>query len=145
MEIFSMPLQIRWADLDPNFHLRHSVYYDWAAMCRLDYLEEKGLTTAVMQRLNFGPIIFREEAVFRKEIKYGDQININLKLIKGRRDYSRWTIAHEIKKNDDTLCATVTIEGAWLNVVERKLFVPPAEAADVFRQMPVDENFQWLD
>ena len=145
MEIFVLPVQIRWSDLDPNFHLRHSVYYDWAALCRISFLEGRGLTPALMQKLQFGPIIFREECVFRKEIKYGDQVSINLKLIKGRRDYSRWTIIHEIKKNDNTLCAIVTIDGAWLNVVERKLFIPPAEVVNVFKQMPIDESFQWLD
>jgi acyl-CoA thioester hydrolase len=145
MEIFSMPVQLRWSDLDPNFHLRHSVYYDWAAMCRIDYLNQKGLTPAVLQKLQFGPIIFREECVFRKEIKYGDTIQINLKLAKGRRDYSRWTIIHEIKKQEDVLCAVVTIDGAWLNIVERKLFIPPAEVAAVFAQMPVGDDFLWLD
>lgn len=87
MVFFSMPLQIRWADLDPNFHIRHSVYYDWGAMCRIDYLSENGLTPAVMQKMHFGLIAFREEAVFRKKIKYGDKLTINLKLIKSRRDY----------------------------------------------------------
>ena len=145
MEKYTLLIQIRWSDLDPNFHLRHSVYYDWAAMCRISYLTERGLTQAVMQRLHFGPIIFREEAVFRKEIKYGDIIYISLKLVKGRRDYSRWTIVHEITKNDGTFCAVVTIDGAWMNVQERKLFIPPAEVSHVFQQMPLDENFQWTD
>lgn len=145
MSVFDMPMQIRWSDLDPNFHLRHSVYYDWAAMCRMEFLVRNGLTPAVMQRLQFGPIIFREEAVFRKEIKYGDEININLLLVKGRRDYSRWTIAHEIRRQDGIVCAVVTIDGAWMNVAERKLFVPPAEVTEVFQKMPPVENFEWLD
>ena len=145
MEIFVMPVQIRWSDLDPDFHLRHSVYYDWGALCRIEYLNSKGLTQAVMQQLHFGPIIFREEAVFRKEIKYGDSITVNLKLMKSRRDYSRWTIVHEIKKNENTLCAVLTIDGAWLQVIERKLYMPPSEVTNVFQQMPVDENFQWTD
>lgn len=145
MDIFSLPVQIRWSDLDPNFHLRHSVYYDWAAMCRIEYLQQNGLTPSVLRQLQFGPIIFREECVFKREIKYGDQVHINLKLIKGRRDFSRWTITHEIKRNDGTLCAVVTIDGAWLNVKERKLYIPPEEVAVVFRQMPPGEDFQWLD
>ena len=145
MSVFEMPLQIRWSDLDPNFHLRHSVYYDWAAMCRMEFLIKHGLTPALMQRLQFGPIIFREEAVFRKEIKYGDIIHINLLLVKGRRDYSRWTISHEIKKEDRTLCAIVTIDGAWLNVAERKLFTPPQEVVQVFQQMPPGDHFEWQD
>lgn len=145
MSVYITSLQIRWSDLDPNFHLRHSVYYDWAAMCRIVYLNEKGLTPSIMQKMNFGPIILREEAVFRKEIKYGDELTINLKLVKGKKDYSRWTIAHEIKRSGDTLCAIITIDGAWLHVIERKLFIPPVEVVQVFQQMPVDESFQWID
>lgn len=145
MSVFEMPLQIRWSDLDPNFHLRHSAYYDWAAMCRMEFLIKHGLTPSLMQRLKFGPIIFREEAVFRKEIKYGDIISIDLQLVKGRRDYSRWTISHEIKKEDGTVCAVVTIDGAWLNTAERKLFIPPQEVVQVFQQMPPGDHFEWED
>jgi acyl-CoA thioester hydrolase len=142
MSMYQIPLQIRWSDLDPNFHLRHSVYYDWAAMCRTEFLVLNGLTPVVMQRLKFGPIIFREEAVFKKEIKFGDSLTINMKLLKSRKDYSRWTIAHEIVKVDGTLCAVVTVDGAWLNVVERKLLVPPEEVKAVFNKIPA-ENVLW--
>ena len=145
MSIFEMPLQVRWSDLDPNFHLRHSVYYDWAAMCRIQFLVQNGLTPALMQQAGFGPIIFREEGVFRKEVKYGDSVRINLTLIKGRRDYSRWTIMHQVIREDGTICATVTIDGAWINTRERKLFIPPTEVVEVFRQMPPGEHFEWLD
>ena len=54
-------------------------------------------------------------------------------------------ILNEIIKNADTICALVTIDGAWLHTIQRKLFIPPAEVAHIFRQMPADENFQWLD
>ena len=140
-----MPVQIRWSDLDPNFHLRHSVYTDWAAMCRITYLEEKGLTPAFMQKMNFGPIIFREEAVFRKEVKYNDQVCINLQLINARRDYTRWTLRHQVIRNNEVLCAIINIDGAWLNWIDRKLMIPPIEAIRVFEQMTSNENFQWLD
>ena len=33
--------RLRWSDLDPNGHVRHSVYYDWAATVRLAYLEQQ--------------------------------------------------------------------------------------------------------
>jgi acyl-CoA thioester hydrolase len=145
MEKYEWPVQIRWADLDPNLHLRHSVYYDWAAMCRIDYMNKSGLTPALMKKLNFGPILFREECVFKKEIKFEDKITVDLKLVKGRKDFSRWSMMHEIKKNGDTLCAMVTVDGAWLNTIERKLLIPPPEVFTVFRQMPTDENYQWLD
>lgn len=144
MVLFEMPLQIRWSDLDPNFHLRHSVYYDWGALCRTQYLVMNGVTPALMAKHKFGPVIFREEAVFRKEVHFGDNISINIKLTKSRRDYSRWTIVHEIMRDGNTLCCTLTIEGAWINVTERKLMIPPAEVGAMFNQIS-DENVSWED
>jgi acyl-CoA thioester hydrolase len=135
--------EIRWADLDPNFHLRHSVYYDYAAYCRICFLYDHGLSTAVMQDLHFGPILFREEAVFKREVRMGDQISIDLQVIRSRKDYSRWSIRHQIFKDGTTLAATITIDGAWMNTVARKLATPPEQVAQVFDQMPRADGFEW--
>jgi acyl-CoA thioester hydrolase len=145
MEIFILPVQVRWSDMDPNFHLRHSVYYDWAAMCRVEFLYKYELTSDVMMKLQFGPILFREECVFRKEIRLGDSVTINLELLKSHKDYSRWTIQHTIMKNNDTVSAILTVDGAWLDTVKRKLAIPPQEVVHVFGQMPMGIDFQWLD
>lgn len=145
MKIYTQPVQIRWADIDANFHLRHSVYYDWAASCRLDFLGQHGLTTLMMQQLHFGPILFREECVFRREIKLGDPVTINLELLSSRKDYSRWTIQHTIMKDPETLSAILTVDGAWLNTVARKLTAPPPDVMHIFSQMPLSKNFQWTD
>ena len=145
MENFIKEIQVRWSDLDPNVHLRHSVYYDWGALSRIEFLYTHGLTANLMQELHFGPILFREECVFKKEIRFGDKVTIGLKLLKSRKDYSRWTIEHDIVKNDDTVSAILTVDGAWLDTAQRKLAKPPAEVSNVFLQMPVDENFQWVD
>ena len=145
MNNFSRSIQIRWSDLDPNFHLRHSVYYDWGAFCRIEFLNEYGLTADVMQKLHFGPILFREECIFRKEIRSGDVVSINLKIIRARKDFSRWSIQHHITKNDGVLSAVLTVDGAWINVVERKLASPPEKVIEVFDKMPKDEKFEWLN
>jgi acyl-CoA thioester hydrolase len=145
MESFIKELQIRWADLDPNFHLRHSVYYDWGALSRIEFLYAHGLTAELMGQQQFGPILFREECIFKKEVRLGDKISIGLRLLKARRDYSRWTIQHDILKNDDVISAILTVDGAWLDTQKRKLAVPPLQVLNVFSQMPVEENFQWLD
>jgi acyl-CoA thioester hydrolase len=145
MEQFRKEIQLRWSDLDPNFHLRHSVYYDWGAFCRIEFLNEFHLTPTVMQQLHFGPIIFREECIFKKEIRFGDKITIDLKLVNAKRNFSRWSIQHIIQKNGDIVSAILTVDGAWINTIERKLAVPPPEAEKVFSQMPVDENFLWID
>lgn len=140
-----MDIQVRWADLDPNFHMRHSVYYDWGAMCRVQFLNELGFTANEMLQNNLGPILFREEAVFRKEIKPGDKVTINLKMLKAKKDFSRFTIQHEIKKNGDVLAAVLTVDIAWIDTIRRKLADLPGEIQKLFHESPKAENFQWLD
>ena len=140
-----MEVQVRWSDLDPNVHIRHSVYYDWGAFCRIQYLATHGLTAELMQQLQIGPILFREEAVFKREIRLGDRITIDIAVLRAKRDFSRWTIQHRILKNDTAVAAIITVDGAWLDTSRRKLATPPQEVVAVFSQMPVDEKFQWFD
>ena len=71
MTSFTNQISLRWSDLDPNFHVRHSAYYDFGAQHRIEILESLGLTMKVLQQQHFGPILFREECIFRKEIKLG--------------------------------------------------------------------------
>ena len=144
MNEYIKEIQIRWSDLDPNFHLRHSVYYDWGAYCRVEFLNQFGLTASVMQQLHIGPILFREECVFRKEVRSGDDVKMNLVLPKSKKDFSRWTIKHNIYKNDDLLCAVITVDGAWINTKERKLASPPEQVFEVFSKMPKTEEFEWI-
>ncbi len=145
MDNFIQPVQIRWADIDANFHLRHSVYYDWGASCRLDFLGQHGLTTPMMQQMHFGPILFREECIFRREIRLGDPVTVNLELISSKKDYSRWTIQHTIMKNPETVSAILTVDGAWLDTAIRKLAIPPAEVTHIFSKMPLNKDFTWTD
>ena len=144
MEPFSLALQIRWSDLDPNFHLRHSVYYDWGALCRIAFLNERGLNADVMSRLHIGPILFREECVFRKEVRSDDSVSIDLKLSKAKADFSRWSIQHTILKSGNIVSAVLTVDGAWMNTVHRKLATPPANVHDVFSAMPRSKGFEWI-
>lgn len=143
MSPFSRTIQIRWSDLDPNFHIRHSVYYDWGALMRMEFLNECGLTLETMQQLKFGLLLFREECIFRKEIRAGDEIKIDLQLLRCRKDFSRWSIQHFIKKADGTLCAVLTVDGAWMDVVKRKLASPPEKINEIFSKIPRLEGFEW--
>ena len=136
MTSFERTLEIRWSDLDPNFHVLHSKYYDFGAFCRMAYFVEHGLTSAFMNKHNIGPILFREECIFKKEIAFGDKIMINFILTDHTPDYSRWSMKHQIWKNADTLSAIIQIDGAWMDTVKRKLAIPPMEMHAIFEQAP---------
>ncbi len=138
---FEKKVEIRWSDLDPNYHLRHSVYYDYGAYSRVSFLNENGITPEVMLQYNIGPIIFREECLFKREIKFGDALMINLKLDKATENVSRWTMVHELWKNVDTLAAIITVDGAWLDTKLRKLAKPPGGFKEAFERIPGTDKF----
>ena len=141
MEQYSKKLEIRWADLDPNFHVLHSKYYDFGAYCRMAFLTEHGITPAVMVENNIGPIIFREECIFRREIKFGDEMEVFLKLSKCNENASRWSMVHELWTNGNTLAALITIDGAWLDTKIRKLAKPPEVCSAGIKLIPKTDNF----
>jgi acyl-CoA thioester hydrolase len=141
MQQYSKKLEIRWADLDPNFHVLHSKYYDFGAYCRMVFLTEHGLTPAVMMENNIGPIIFREECIFKREIKFGDELVVFLKLSKCNEDASRWSMVHELWTNGNILAATITIDGAWLDTKIRKLAKPPEVCKIGLNQIPKTDDF----
>ena len=143
MEQYIKTIELRWSDLDPNFHLRHSAYYDFGAYARIAYLEEHGLSTKLMQELKFGPILFREECIFRREMRLGDNLTISVEMVKAKPDFSRWSIRHQFMKNGQP-AAMLTVDGAWMNTELRKLAALPEQARPVFEGMPRAENFEWI-
>lgn len=145
MQTFTKEVSVRWSDLDPNFHVRHSVYYDFGAQHRVEILEQLGLTMRIMQENNFGPILFREECIFRKEIRQNTKVFISTKVGKIRDDASRWTLVHELKNEKEELLATITVDGAWMDTKLRKIANPtPQIAIDVMNLMPKSDNFTQL-
>ena len=130
--------------MDPNFHLRHTSYYDIGAYCRISFLNEHGFTPGLLIKYQIGPILFREECVFKREVHFGDSVEVSLELKKSFRDMSRWTMVHEIWKNESILSAVITVDGAWIDIVKRKLTKPPEELIDAFNKLPKTGDFEWV-
>ncbi len=142
MQKFSLPIQVRWSDIDQNRHLRHSAYYDYGATVRIACFSQHGLTNLKFEELHIGPILFREEAIFKREIKFEDKITVDLNVTKATADYSRWSIRHHLYKEDGTLCAVINLDGAWIDIVKRKLAVPNEFIQTVFQDFPKAEDFE---
>jgi acyl-CoA thioester hydrolase len=126
---------VRWADMDPNGHLRHSAYTDYAAQTRLEFLADQGFAMRQFSELAIGPILFREDTRFLKEIHLSEVIRISAELGGLNADGSRWRIIHTLYKADGREAAIVAVDGAWLDLRRRKLTLPPPELAVTFSQL----------
>ena len=67
MASFSKQLSFRWSDLDPNFHVRHSTYYDFGAQHRI---ENPGPELLHIVEVQVGDYL-GEDDIVRFEDKYG--------------------------------------------------------------------------
>lgn len=122
---FSVGFTSRWADFDPNNHMRHSAYTDYAAEARVRMFNEYGLNLIEFNKLNIGPILFREETIFRREIRLSEDISVEVFLKGISENGERFKFSHKIFKTEGNLAAEVEIYGAWLDLKTRKLTKPP--------------------
>jgi acyl-CoA thioester hydrolase len=141
METIKQHITLRWADLDPNFHVLHSKYYDFAATARMEYMLLKGLSIKEMLSQHFGPIIFREEAAFKREIIFGDKVHTEIALKSLSADYRKWTIETHIIKNETELAAIVTVDGAWMDTKLRKVIPLPEGFRKIMDEAPKANDF----
>jgi acyl-CoA thioester hydrolase len=142
MKEYRIPIQLRWTDIDANRHMRHSAYYDCGAIARMNLLTSHGFRVAKFEEFKTGIILFREEAIFKREIVYEDKIEIDLALIKASRDFSRWSMRHHLYKNGETIAAIITVDGAWIDTEKRKLTVPNDFIQEIFSTIPRSYDFE---
>lgn len=139
-------ITLRWSDLDPNFHLRHSSYYDLAAQERIEILHQYGITINVMKEKNVGPVLFKEQCEFKREIHLDSKIHIVTKLLKMKRDGSFWIIQHEFLSDEHKLHALLKVEGSWIDTIKRKLARPVPEAIFTgLESFPKTNDFEYLE
>ena len=125
---------VRWADLDPNGHLRHSVYADLCAQTRLDFLAGFGFGLRDFQRLGLGPILFREDLRYQREVLASDRLTVAAEVSGLTADGARWHLQHTIRRDrDGEIVATVHVEGAWFDLRARRVTAPPPELAEAMR------------
>ena len=144
MSVLTKEFEVKWADLDPNRHVRHTAYNDYAANMRIKILEEAGITMSVLEKLRLGPILFREETLFHREVGMEGNIKMTVAILKAREDGSRWSFIHQMFRSDGIKAATIIVDGAWIDLDKRKLGVPTAEIRDMFLNMPRAVNFEWV-
>lgn len=140
-DVFKQPLTVRWSDLDPNGHVRHSVYYDWGALARISYLSRHGVGLDWMARNALGPVLFREEARFLREVRMGDDLTVDFQVAGLSEDGRKWRIRHAITRGQAEAVAILEVDGAWLDLQARKIRIPPAELAEALGELPKAADF----
>jgi acyl-CoA thioester hydrolase len=139
---FKITFPTKWSDFDPNRHMRHTAYNEYAAEVRVRYFAEQNFSIDEFTKHNIGPILFTEETSFRKEIHLGENISVNFKLCGLSQNNERWKITHEVFNEAGKLSAVIKVYGAWINLTKRKLATPPKEAENLFLNALKSDDFE---
>jgi acyl-CoA thioester hydrolase len=139
---YNVTFPTKWSDFDPNRHMRHTAYNEYAAEVRVRYFAEQNFSINDFIKHNLGPILFTEETSFRKEIHLGENITVNIKLSGLSANNERWKITHEVFNEAGKLSAVIKVYGAWIDLTKRKLTVPPIEAKNLFLHAEKTEDFE---
>ncbi len=133
---------VLWSQIDANMHLRHSAYADFGAQARLGLLDFVGLSMEIVAPLKLGPILFREELVYMREILVNDTVLVTAEMTRCRPDGSRWSFRQEIYRQDGIKAAVINVDGAWVDIERRKLGKLPEDLAFIFlNKIPRSDDF----
>ena len=139
---FNVTFKTKWADFDANRHMRHTAYNDYAAEVRVRYFKEQGMSISDFAKENLGPILFKEETNFYKEIHLGEDISVNLTLKGLSNNLERWKLEHQLFNESGKLAARVNVYGAWIDLEKRKLAVPSEKFRNLFSMLDKTEDFE---
>lgn len=140
--MYQQTFTTRWADFDPNRHMRHSAYYDYAAETRVRFFAENNFSIDEFARIQIGPILFKESCSFYKEIKMGENITVNMQLIAASKNLEKWRFKHQIINHKGDISAEIEVYGAWIDLQARKLTAPPPHVIALFKESLEQGNFE---
>jgi len=138
---FNVVFATKWADFDPNRHMRHTAYNDYAAEVRVRFFKAQGFSVESFAQENLGPILFKEETSFYKAIHLGENITVDLSLTAVSKNLERWKLEHHIFNEQGKLSATVNVYGAWIDLRKIKLAVPSEKFKDLFSSFENTADF----
>ena len=140
--IYTVDFATKWSDFDPNRHMRHTAYNEYAAEVRVRYFASQQLSIEEFTKYNIGPILFEEYTSFRKEIHLGENISVNIKLSGISKNGERWKLVHEVYNEAGKLAAIIKVYGAWIDLTKRKLTTLPSKAQQLFNTLEKTTDFQ---
>ncbi len=142
--IFEKTFHVGWANVDFNGHLGNTSFMDLAVDVRMFFFTENGFSAKEFQRQRFGPVIFKDEIEYYREMYLLDKIRITFQAAGLSDDVSRFKIRNEFFREDGQIAARLNTTGGWLDLDKRKLRLPPQDLAEAMKSLVKTEDFESL-
>jgi acyl-CoA thioester hydrolase len=139
---FEQHFRVGWGDLDSNAHMANTAFLDRAADTRMLFYLVRGFPMTRFSEERIGPVIVRDELVYRKELRLLDEFVVNLEIIGLSADGARFQVRNTFRTGAGEVAAIVTSAGLWFDLEHRRPRPPPPDLDAMFRQAPRGEDFK---
>lgn len=140
-ESFSRTFHVRWGDLDYNGHMRNTAYLDVGADVRMMFFEQHGFSMREFERLRIGPVMFRDELEYFREMRLLERFDVALEIAGVSDDHKHFRLRNEFIRADGVVAARVSSNGAWFDLESRKIVAPPSQLIATFSHLPRSGDF----
>jgi acyl-CoA thioester hydrolase len=144
MNEYTKTYEIRWADIDANGHVNYAAYIDAAGDLRYRFFTEHGFPPERFEQLGIGPIYTTIHAEFLREVRMGETVTITYALAGLSPQGTRWKVHHDVLKSNGKKAVSIDLEGAILDLTERKPVQPIPELLQTFNLIPRTADFEIL-
>ena len=134
--------EIRWSDIDANWHLANSAYVNYMSQTRMGFLMELGFNQKSMASNNIGPVVFYEHIYYFKEAFFGKPVKVSLELMGLSEDGKFFKFHHNFFDSKGRNFAHCEILGAWIDLKSRSLTGLPEEFMTAFSKVEKSEDFK---
>ena len=126
-------LVVGWAATDVNAHMRSTAYLDAVNDCRMRYFHVHGWPVERFHAARIGPMVLGEQIVYRRELRMGDTATVEQYCAGLSPDGARWRLRNIVRRQSDgAVAATVTSDGAWVDLDRRCLVAPRDDVRALF-------------
>jgi acyl-CoA thioester hydrolase len=139
---FEQRFRVGWSDLDSNAHMRNTSYLDHASNTRILYFAQHGFTLARFASEKFGPVVFRDELTYRKELRLMDEFAVDFELVGLSENGTVFRVRNTFRNVSKDVVASVTSEGVWFDLEHRRPRIPPSDLDSLMRALRHANDFK---
>lgn len=138
---FEQHFRVGWSDLDGNAHVGNSSYLDYASNTRFLFFTQNSFPASRFASEKFGPVIARDELVYRKELRLMDEFRVDFEAVGVSQDGVRFRVRNTFRNTAGEVLATVTSEGVWFDLESRRPRPPPSDLDSVMRKLKRSDDY----
>ncbi|MGV9680856.1 acyl-CoA thioesterase [Nocardia sp. NPDC003482] len=122
-EPFSLRIDVRISDVDPQLHVTGSAYQQYADHARFECVQAAGISVDDLLADGFGPVNLETTIRYHRELRAGDSVDVTCSWIWSPGKTFR--VEHVLTRADGELSATVDHLSGLMDLRTRRLVSDP--------------------